>query len=73
MSKNHIKPTYYKGKSGQSLFDVWNDFGLTDVYVCNALKYLFRAGKKDDKVQDLKKAIEYINTKINQLENTADF
>lgn len=36
----------------------------------NALKYLFRAGKKDPSkyVEDLEKAIFYIQTEINQYE-----
>lgn len=33
----------------------------------NAIKYLWRAGSKDDEVQDLRKAIWYINRRINQL------
>ena len=30
----------------------------------NAIKYILRAGKKDDKTQDLKKAIWYIEREI---------
>ena len=39
-----------------------------DFCIGNAMKYLWRAGKKDDNVQDLKKAIWYINRKIALLE-----
>ena len=35
----------------------------------NALKYILRAGKKEDAIQDLKKAIWYIQDKIKMLEN----
>lgn len=31
---------------------------------CNAFKYLWRAGKKDNTIQDLKKAVWYINKEI---------
>ena len=38
--------------------------------ICNAFKYLWRAGIKDDKrqIEDLQKAIFYINDEINRLE-----
>ena len=31
---------------------------------CNAFKYLWRAGKKDNTIQDLKKAMWYISKEI---------
>lgn len=34
----------------------------------NAIKYVARAGKKDDTVQDLKKAVWYLNRAIEKLE-----
>lgn len=34
----------------------------------NALKYLFRAGKKDDEVQDLSKCDVYVNWAIKAME-----
>jgi hypothetical protein len=39
--------------------------------VGNAIKYLWRAGIKDDakQIEDLKKAIFYINDEINRLES----
>lgn len=39
-----------------------------DFLVGNAIKYLWRAGAKDDFVKDLRKAAWYINRKIAQLE-----
>jgi len=39
-----------------------------DFCVGNAMKYLWRGGKKDDNIQDLKKAIWYIERKIKLLE-----
>ncbi len=38
-----------------------------DFLIGNAIKYLTRAGYKNDEVEDLKKAIFYINRKIDQL------
>lgn len=40
-----------------------------DFLLGNALKYIWRAGMKDDAVQDLKKARFYIDRKISQLTN----
>lgn len=37
----------------------------------NALKYLARAGKKDNEVEDIKKAIWYLNREIATIEKTA--
>ena len=35
----------------------------------NAIKYIWRADYKDDKIEDLKKAAFYINREIERLEN----
>ena len=42
-----------------------------DFAIGNAIKYLWRAGLKDsdNEIQDLKKAVWYIQDKISQLEN----
>jgi hypothetical protein len=67
---NH--PEHYKfGKNNEyeaiKVIDAW---GLDkDFYLGNAVKYLSRAGKKDNMVQDLKKAIWYIEKKIEKLQN----
>lgn len=37
----------------------------------NAIKYLWRAGKKDAEIQDLKKAVWYIEDEIKRLQNKA--
>lgn len=65
---NH--PSHYGGENNVyeaiKVIDAW---GLdNDFYLGNAVKYLSRAGKKDDTVQDLKKAIWYIEKKIEKLE-----
>lgn len=38
----------------------------------NAVKYLWRAGRKGDPVQDLRKAVWYIEREISRLQNTAN-
>jgi hypothetical protein len=65
---NH--PSHYGGENNVyeaiKVIDAW---GLdNDFYLGNAVKYLSRAGKKDDTVQDLKKAIWYIEKKIEKLQ-----
>jgi hypothetical protein len=66
---NH--PSHYGGEDNPyeaiKVIDAW-DLDK-DFYLGNAVKYLSRAGKKDNVVQDLKKAIWYIEKKINKLEN----
>lgn len=61
---NHY--TWLKDKCGIEVIDITRhlDFDLG-----NALKYILRAGKKEDAIQDLKKAIWYIQDKIKMLEN----
>ena len=57
-------PTYYKRGSIQ-VWDFIRDQGL-NFHLGNAIKYICRAGYKDSKVEDLKKAIHYLQ---NELEN----
>ncbi len=35
----------------------------------NSIKYILRAGKKDDTIQDLEKALFYLQREINNLKN----
>lgn len=66
--ENPIIPKHYNSTK-ISTFDIVNDWGL-DFYLGNAVKYIQRAGKKDPskKVEDLKKAIEYLNAEIKLVE-----
>ena len=48
--------------------DVIEDWNL-NFNLGNAVKYISRAGHKDDIVQDLKKAMWYIEREIQRLEN----
>jgi len=66
---NH--PSHYGGKDNPyeviKVIDAWNlGFALG-----NTVKYINRAGKKekDKDIQDLKKALWYLQHHINQLEN----
>lgn len=60
--------TWLKDKCGVEVLDITRHL---DFCLGNAVKYILRSGKKDKnkEVEDLKKAIFYINDKINQLEN----
>lgn len=69
---NHY--TWLRERCGIEVIDItrWLDFDIG-----NAVKYLLRAGRKSEEgmtdrektIQDLKKAVWYINDKINQLNN----
>ena len=67
---NH--PNHYGGKETQyEVVKVCEAWDLDkDAYLFNVVKYVARAGKKDtDKeLQDLKKALWYLNRKIENLE-----
>ena len=60
--------TWLKEKCGIEVLDITRhmDFNLG-----NAIKYILRAGKKDPsrEIEDLQKAVFYINDKIKMLEN----
>lgn len=64
---NH--PFHYGGENNEyeaiKVIEAWR----LDFWLGNAVKYICRAGKKDDMVQDLKKAKWYIERKISFLEN----
>lgn len=63
-----IKPEYYND-SKIAPIDVIEDWGL-DFCLGSALKYIKRAGKKDNNpsVQDLQKVIWYVERRIKELE-----
>ena len=57
-----IRPDYYKS-GGLEAFDVIDAFDL-DFNLGNAFKYIARAGKKDNKIDDLRKAVTYLKREI---------
>jgi hypothetical protein len=65
---NH--PSHYGGESNPyeviKVIEAWN----LDFHLGNAVKYISRAGKKgtDKELQDLKKALWYLERKIQNLE-----
>lgn len=60
-------PSHYTdGRTFQPI-DVINDWGL-GFNLGNAVKYISRAGRKTDSVEDLRKAIFYIEYEIAKLE-----
>lgn len=64
---NH--PPHYKA-GGLEAIDVIEAFGL-NFHLGNTLKYVLRAGKKGDAVEDLKKAAWYLTREIARREKTA--
>ena len=62
---NH--PQHYGGDTPYEAIKVIEAWEL-DFCLGNTVKYISRAGKKDNIVQDLKKAKWYLERKINQLE-----
>ena len=62
MGMTEIRPDYYKS-GGLEAFDVIDAFDL-DFNLGNAFKYIARAGKKGDKIRDLRKAVTYLNREI---------
>ena len=57
---NH--PSHYQGKQFE-VIDVIEDFDL-NFKLGNAVKYILRAGKKDNSQEDLKKAHWYLEREI---------
>lgn len=63
-SVNH--PSHYQS-NGMEAIDVIEAFGLSFA-TGNALKYILRAGRKDDAAIDLRKAVWYLQREIERLE-----
>ena len=71
---NH--PTHYQSKNGMEVIDVIDNFEL-NFNLGNAVKYILRSGYKEEQgytakqkeIEDIKKAIWYLNDKLKMLEN----
>ena len=64
---NH--PAHYGGDVPHETWKCLRAWGLeTDALLWNAVKYISRAGKKGDKLEDLKKAQWYLNKRIGLME-----
>jgi hypothetical protein len=76
MSKEMVNhPEHYGGQDNPyEVVKVCEAWGLDkDAYIFNVVKYVARAGKKDSdkELQDMKKALWYLNRKIERLENNS--
>lgn len=61
-------PEYYQSHfGGLEAIDVIESFNL-NFNLGNVIKYTLRAGKKEDEIQDLRKAIWYLDREIMKLE-----
>lgn len=67
MNKELVNHPSHYNKGNIEVIDAIIDWKL-DFCLGNAIKYIARAGSKDDTIQDLNKAIWYINKKIELLE-----
>lgn len=65
---NH--PDHYGGKGNTyeaiKVIEAWE----LDFHLGNVVKYISRAGKKENTIEDLEKALWYLQRKINQLKQT---
>lgn len=70
MSKDSVNhPEHYGGSgNGYEAIKVIEAWG-SDFHIGNVIKYISRAGKKGDEVEDLRKAMWYLQRKIDLLEN----
>ena len=58
-------PQHYQGKNFEAI-DIIEDFNL-GFCLGNAIKYILRAGKKDNKLDDLNKAIWYLERECQKI------
>ena len=73
MSKQHdyqVGGTHYIAMAVQpwDVIDQWEHDQRVGFYRGNVIKYTMRAGEKDDAMQDLKKALHYLQKLISVLE-----
>lgn len=61
------RPSHYTSGRKYEPKDVIRDWGL-NFNLGSAVKYISRAGRKDDMIQDLKKAQQFIQFEIDALE-----
>jgi hypothetical protein len=58
---------HYENGQGYDIIDVCKDYAL-NFNRGNILKYVARAGKKQNELQDLRKALDYLQREISYLE-----
>ena len=65
------RPSHYAAGRQYEPIDVIEDWAL-GFHEANALKYISRSGRKDNQIQDLEKAVWYLERRISQLEDAED-
>jgi hypothetical protein len=58
---------HYENNKGYDVIDFIKDYNL-NFNRGNIIKYLARAGKKDNELQDLRKALDYLEREIDHYE-----
>jgi hypothetical protein len=58
---------HYENNKGYDVIDFIKDYNL-NFNRGNVVKYLARAGKKDNELQDLRKALDYLEREIDHYE-----
>ena len=66
-STNSHGPDYYR-RGSSDVWDFIRDQGL-NFHLGNAIKYICRAGYKDSRIQDLEKAIHYLQNELEHEKN----
>jgi vacuolar-type H+-ATPase subunit I/STV1 len=61
-----MTPIHYNNGKQYDLIDVALDYNL-NFFRFNVLKYICRAGKKEDEIKDLEKAIDYLERELQHL------
>jgi len=62
------KPTHYQTQTEFDVIDFCKAYDL-NFNLGNVCKYISRAGKKGDRMEDLKKALDYLQREIKYYEN----
>ena len=62
-----INPDHYRS-GGMEAIDVIEAFFPDSFHLGNAFKYIARAGKKGDAIEDLRKSVWYLQREIERLE-----
>ena len=65
-----INPDHYQSGDMEAI-DVIEAFFPDSFHLGNAFKYIARAGKKGDAIEDLKKSVWYIQREIERLEDAS--
>ena len=61
-------PKHYENGKDYDLIDVIKDYDLS-FNLGNVIKYVCRAGKKENEIKDLEKAVDYLEREIYYMEH----